>query len=319
VDGLQRQGTERGLVVLATRERNGAPAHLKRRGTLCSRRMAAPRLHGLLRTAGRQRHRAKHGARLTREHRLHAQLGFVCLARGTRTNDVPKLRLLQGGEQVVVVRLLVHHVERVHAGRKRGRHRLRQLLPPRRFLGGPRFGSGGLHSLTWRHALVRDGVLMQVRMHPHHAQRLARFVSGDGQGDMREKPLRPAAEHAQSVAVADKPKRCGGVHDSHHATPLHSRSRLLLMPIEHAGERHLPIREKPIQHFPVGHRGHLFREALSGIDRGQRHNPPQPFVQSCIAQRFAPELGEHVSQLNLAWLTHASIRSQMALERDRDG
>ena len=206
--------------------------------------------------------------------------GILHLKRGA--NDVAKTRLMQGGEQIVVVRFLVHHMERHHVVGEVRRHRESPWLPARGFLGRPWFGAGCLNPLTGRHSLVRDRVLIDIRLDPQHPQRFARLIGGHGQGDMPEEPLGPAPEDAQSRAVTEKPKRCGVMHDPHNPTPLYPVPCLAHMPTEYAGQRDLRIRETPIRRLPIGDR-FQWSPAVRFCRAGERRRGGQGYLKPTVS------------------------------------
>lgn len=70
------------------------------------------------------------------------------------------MRLLEGGKQVIVVRFLVHNVNRLHLRGERRGHGERQLLPARRLLGRSGFLARGRHPLTGRIALMGGRVVV---------------------------------------------------------------------------------------------------------------------------------------------------------------
>jgi hypothetical protein len=279
--------------------------------------VAAPRFDGFLLAAGRQRHRAEHDGGPRRKHVFHASLGLRRLALGIGANDVSELRLVQGGEHIVVVRFLIHEVECPHTVWE-GRGDLQShVLPPRGFLGGSRFGACGLHALTRRHAVVRHRVLKDVRMHSHHAQRFPRLVGGDRQGNMPEKSLGASADRTQAFAVADKAKRRRVMHDSDNRVLTQPLAGLAQVSTEHPPHRDLRIGEEPIQPLAVGDRRHLFGKAIAGLRRRQRHNASQSVVEPHIAQRIAREFRGDLTHIKLAGFAHDTIRSQALHERQR--
>jgi hypothetical protein len=96
------------------------------------------------------------------------------------------------------------------------------------------------------------------------------------------------------------------MHHPHGPVSAHPVLGLSHVSAEHARQRDLPIREESIQRLSIGHRFHLVRETLSWVWRDERHNPSQPLIQPCIAERLTVELRQDVSNLDSAWCAHAS-------------
>lgn len=68
-----------------------------------------------------------------------------------------------------------------------------------------------------------------------------------------------------------------------------------------------PIREESVQRLSVSHRLYLVRETLPMVYRGKRHNPSQPVIEPCVAERLAVELREDVSNLDSVWCAKDSL------------
>lgn len=106
------------------------------------------------------------------------------------------LRVLHCSAHIVVIRFLIHDMERPHSRRQHRGDLQRHLLPSRGFLRRTGFGSCRLHALTRRHSLMHDRILMNVWMDPEHPQRLPDFVRTDCEDQMGQTSLCPTADRA---------------------------------------------------------------------------------------------------------------------------